>query len=134
MRIPALKHFRSIISTGLICLAAALAVSSCSKKPQQAILGKWTVEGQSATVEFRKGGTVITSDKGKESPAKYTFLNDTNVEMEMSADVPGRTNKIIVRMTFGVTIQGDKADLAITTPAGPGEQPKTQTMHLNRVK
>ena len=132
MRIPALKYFRSLISTGLVCLAAALVVSSCSKKPQQTILGKWTVEGQSASVEFRKDGTVITSDKGKDTPAKYTFLNDTNVEMEMTA--PVGTNKVSVRLTFAVTIKGDKADFAITAPPRPGQPPQTQTMHLNRIK
>jgi hypothetical protein len=46
MRLFLLKHFRPVIISGLVCLSAALVLSSCSKKPQQEIIGKWNVEGQ----------------------------------------------------------------------------------------
>ena len=132
MRIHVIKHFRSMIFTGFVCLAAAVVLSSCSKTPQQQILGKWTVEGKPSVVEFFKDGTVITTEDGKGTPAKYTFLNNSNVEMVMSA--PVGTNKLLVRMTFTLTIQGDSADFSITAPPHPGEPPITQTMHLKRAK
>ena len=132
MRIFTLKHFRPVISTGLVCLAAALVLSSCSKKPQQAIIGKWNVKDQSTTVEFRKDGTFVTMENGKETPATYKFLNDTNVEMQVSTLVG--TNKIFMRVTFELAVHGDSADMSITAPSRPGEPPKTQTMHLNRAK
>ncbi len=132
MLISTLKQFRPVISTGLVCLAAALILSSCSKTPQQQILGKWSVEGKPSVVEFRKDGTVITTDDGVATPAKYTFLNNSNVEMQMTA--PVGTNKIAVRVNFTVDIQENTADFSITAPPRPGEPPRTQTMHLKRIK
>ena len=128
MRTLTLKHFRSLISTGFVCLAATLLLSSCSKKPQDQILGKWIVEGQTNVMEFRADGTVTSMENGKLTPAKYKFLNETNMQMERT--VPAGTNNINVQLTFDVAIHGDSADMSLRTGA-PGA---TQTMHMTRAK
>jgi hypothetical protein len=127
-----LKHFRSIIFIGLVCLGATLVLSSCSKKPQDQIIGKWTVAGQTNVMEFRADGTVNTMENGKETLVKYKFLDNTNLQMELN--VPAGTNKVVVQFTFGVAIHGDTADLSIELPARGGAPAATQTMHLNRAK
>lgn len=132
MHMRSLKHFTPMISTGLVCLAAAVILSSCSKKPQQAIIGKWNTEGQTSVVEFRKDGTVVTTDKGKAETASYKFLDDSHLELEMSTQMG--TNTMKVRLTFDAVIKDDKADLTVTLP-GPGGGPQqSQTMHLVRAK
>src|SRR4051794_1261747 len=96
MQITISKYFRPMLITGCVCLAAALVLSSCSKKPQQAILGKWNAEESKSLVEFRPDGTVTTLENGTTSTAKYKFLSDTNFEMEVTAMM--NTNKIVVQM------------------------------------
>jgi len=132
MRIPALKQFRPMFFTGFVCLAAALVLSSCSKKPQQAILGKWNAEENNSVVEFRADGIITTVTKDKTSSVKYRFLSDTNVEMEMSAVV--NTNKLVVRLSCGLAIHGDTAELTLNLPGQGGQPPQTKIMHLSRVK
>ena len=132
MRTFTLKYFHSLISTGFVCLAATLLLSSCSKKPQDQIVGKWTVEGQTNVMEFRADGTVTTMENGKPTPAKYKFLNETNMQMEVT--VPAGTNNIHVQLTFDVAIHGDSADMSLTVPGRAGVPGTTQTMHMTRAK
>jgi hypothetical protein len=132
MRTHALKHFRLTISTSLVLVAAALVLSSCSKKPQEQIIGKWSVQGQPSLIEFRKDGTVMNGDNPKAAPSKYKFVDDSHMEMQMA--VSSGTNKVLVSMTFTVAIHGDAAEFSISAPLNPGEPSKLQTLHLNRVK
>ena len=132
MRTFTFKQFRPLIFTGLFLLAAALVLSSCSKKPRDQIIGKWNVQGQPSIIEFRKDGTVMNGDDAKAAPSKYKFVDDSHMEMQMS--VPSGTNKLLVSMTFTVAIHGDAAEFSINAPPNPGEPSKLQTLHLNRVK
>ena len=132
MRTPTLKHFRSIISTALVGLGAALVLSSCSKKPEEQLIGKWTVEGQTNIMEFRADGTVNATENGKVTPAKYKLIDNTNLQMELT--VPAGTNMIHMQLTFGVAIHGDTADMTLTLPGKGGAPGTTQTMHLTRAK
>jgi hypothetical protein len=132
MHIPVLKRFRPVFFTGFVCLAAGLALSSCSKKPQQAIVGKWNAQENNSVVEFRTDGTVTTSDKDKTSSANYRFLNDTNLEIEMGAAV--NTNKIVVRLSCALAIHGDAAELTLNLPGQGDRPPQTKVMHLSRIK
>jgi hypothetical protein len=132
MRILTLKHFRSMISGGLVCLSATLVLSSCSKKPQDQIIGKWIATGQTNVMEFRADGTVKTMENGQETLAKYKFLDKTNLQMELN--VPAGTNKVMVQLTFGVVIHGDTADFSLNVPGRNGGSSATQMMHLVRAK
>ena len=133
MRTSITQYFRSLIFTGLVCFAAALLLSSCSQKtPQEQIVGKWNVQGQSNVMEFRQDGTVMTTENGKEKPSKYKFLNDTNLQIELHVDAG--TNQILVQLTFDVAIHKDTADFSLTVPGKGGAPGTTQTMHLSRVK
>jgi hypothetical protein len=131
MRTFTLKHFRSIISTGVVCLAVALVLSSCSKKPQDQIVGKWIVEGQTNIMEFRADGTVSAMENGKETPARYKFLDPTNVQMDITAQVG--TNSVQVQFTFAVIIHGDVADMTIK-PGRNNAGVAAQTVRLKRIK
>jgi hypothetical protein len=134
MRQLTLKHFRSINFVAFVCLAAALVLSSCSKKPQQAIVGKWNVQGQAAIVEFRSDGTMSTTDKGTVRPAKYKFTDDTHLEMEITVPAPNSTNNIMVQIPVEIAVHGDTADMTATMSAQPGAPASTQTVHLTRAK
>jgi hypothetical protein len=133
MRIFILKQFRPAIFAGLVCLAAAMILSSCSKKkPQEQILGKWSIQGQSSMVDFRKDGTIITTTDGKDSSATYKFVNDTNIEMETSAMVG--TNKVSFRIPASLAIRGDTVDLSMMLPQQTGTPPTPYILHLQRAK
>jgi hypothetical protein len=132
MRTLTLKHFRSMISIGLVGLATALVLSSCSKKPEDQLIGKWIVEGQTNVMEFRADGTVDTVENGKTTPAKYKLIDNTNLQMELP--VPAGTNMIHMQLTFGIAIHGDTADMTLTLPGKAGAPGATQTMHLKRAK
>jgi hypothetical protein len=134
MRNTSFKHFRSVTLLGLICLGAALVFSSCSKTPQQAIIGKWNVQGQSAVVEFRNDGTMVTTDKGKANPAKYKFTDDKHLQMDMTVPAPGATNDIMVQMSVEIAVHGDTVDMTATMPGRGGAPATSQTVHLTRAK
>jgi hypothetical protein len=126
------QYFRPMFITRFVCLAAALVLSSCSKKPQQAILGKWNAEESKSLVEFRPDGTVTTLENGTTSTAKYKFLSETNFEMEVTAMI--NTNKITIQMMCGVAIHGDTAELTLNIPGQAGRPAQSHLMHLNRIK
>jgi hypothetical protein len=133
MRTLIFHRFRSMISTSLVCLGVAMVLSSCSKKPQEQIVGKWTEPGEPNVLEFRKDGTAITTKPdGTQTAAKYKFLNDTNLQMEV--DLKGGTNTLHLQLTFGVAIHGDTADLTLAAPDRDGTTTTGKTMHLNRAK
>jgi hypothetical protein len=117
------------IRTAVACLSTALMVSSCAQKPQEAIVGKWKVEDNQSMVEYHKDGTMVTSQNGQSTEGKYQFTDDSHMEMEISGSQG--TNKLTLRLTCEVAIQGDKAELSMTLP---GKPPVTKTIHYTRIK
>ena len=132
MRIFVPRHLRPLISPAFICLATALVLSSCSKKPEQEIIGKWNVEGQAGTVEFRKDGTVLSLTQGQESSSTYKFLSETNLEMATTAEIG--TNKILIRVPATIAFHDGDADLLVEVPQQAGAAPKPMMLHLHRAK
>ena len=129
MKKPTLKHLIFLAAT--FC-AVALCVVSCSKKPQQAIVGKWNVQGKDMVVEFRKDGTMISSQKGVDTIDKYLFLDDTHVQLDMNATAGN--DMIKVRVTADVVVQGDNASITIAVPVRAGMPAVLQTVHYTRIK
>ena len=134
MRIPTRLQFGSLILTLSACLSAALIFSSCKKTPQERILGKWNVEGQSTVVEYRKDGTAVTTaQNGEQSTSKYQFTDGSHLELE--ASVKAGTNTITLRLDCTVVFHDDQADMTLNLPGqGPGKPPVSKTLHYTRVK
>src|SRR6185312_2774025 len=129
MRMPTRLQFGLFIRTTLVCLSAALLLSSCSKKPQNALIGKWKVDENQSTVEYRKDGTMVTSQDGKEIEGKYEFVDDTHLKLE-STELQGG-NTVIMRFTCELAIHGDKAEISTTLGSNP---PIMRTLHYTRIK
>ena len=130
MRISTLLRFGS---STLACLGAALLLSSCAEKPQDALIGKWNVEENQSVVEYRKDGTMVTSQNGQDTPGKYKFVDNSHFEMEVTGTQG--TNKLSLVLTCEVAIHGDKAEVSATLPGhGAGGSAVTKTLHYTRVK
>ena len=124
-----MSHSPSNYFRCLTLVLATLISSSCSKKPSKAIIGKWYVEGQSALVEFRKDGTLTSTENGHAVPGTYKFTDNTHMQLEI--DVNG-SNK--VNVACEIAVHGDKADFTLTIPAPDGSHSNKQTAHLKRIK
>jgi hypothetical protein len=121
------RFLHSFVVIALLCGCAAVVLPSCSKKPGQAIIGKWDVQGESASVEFREDGTLAATEKGGSTDTgKYKFTDDTHMQMEMNDDANHTTT-----ILWEISIHGDMADVTMTMP---GDEKSKQTAHLKRIK
>jgi len=123
----------SLFTALVFCGCTVLTLSSCSKKPSAAIIGKWRVQGSNETVEFRKDGTVITAHKvnagppgnphplTEETTGKYAFTDANHMSVQINQ---GNTNQPPISATCVVHIHGDKMDMTVTVnaPGNNGQQ------------
>jgi len=95
-----------IAAVGVLFLLYAL--TGCGKSNQEAIIGTWGVNGTNQTMEFEENGTVRVSDleSGQIITGTYTFLDDTQVEM----NVPGAFELPVVVIEVDIRFN----DMAIT--------------------
>ena len=115
------SHFFPQLIVALLGGCAVLTFSSCSKKASVAIIGKWQVQGDKETIEFRKDGTFTGSEDGN---GTYIFTDNSHMECEFSnTNAPANLN-------CTVHIHGDAMDVAMTIPG----QHKSNTSHLKRIK
>jgi hypothetical protein len=135
MNNPSFKRnlFPSLLIVALLSCCAALVLSSCSKKPSAAIIGKWQAQGSKERVEFRKDGTVITTQDitagppgntqslEQETTGTYTFTDSSHMNLQVNT---GDTNQPAISVSCEVQIHGDKMDVAVTMP-GEKQQHKT---------
>ena len=105
---------------------AVLTLSSCSKKPGAAIIGKWRVQGSKETVEFRKDGTMINPQNQNQN-GKYIFTDGSHMNLQINT---GNTNQPEMSVSCEVQIHGDKMDLTMTMPG----QGQPQKAHFTRLK
>ena len=109
--------FPSFLIVALLSCCATPILSSCSKSPSAAIIGKWQVQGSKEAIEFRKDGTVITSgptgDTQDETTGKYTFTDGNHMNLQINT---GDTNEPAISVSCEVHIHGDKMDATMTTP------------------
>ena len=132
MGAPSLRRnlFPSFPIVALLSCCATLILSSCSKKASVAIIGKWQVQGQKETIEFRKDGTVITSgptgNTQDETTGKYTFTDGSHMNLQINT---GDTNEPTISVSCDVHIHGDKMDATMTMP-GDSQQHKVNFKRL----
>ena len=123
----------------LLCCCAALTFSSCSK-PGNAIVGKWKVEGEKATVEFKADGTMINDEGSGVQNGKYSFSDATHMKMEIplskQGDVPpGMKLSDAMAINCVVTFKGDDMymEMSMMIPGETNAMP-SQNVHMTRVK
>ena len=126
------RVFRLLIVAFVSC-CAALVLSSCSKKTSDAIIGKWRAQATKEIVEFRKDGTVITTQDvtagppgntrtlQEETTGKYIFTDGSHMNLQINE---GGTNQPPFSVSCEVQINGDKMNMAVSIP-GEKEQHKT---------
>ena len=91
----------SVLIAVMFACCAVFVLSSCSKKPSNAIIGKWLYPGGSGTIEFRNDGTAtITQEKaqlaGHNMEGTYTFTDANHMTMQMTpADNKTKTPQTI---------------------------------------
>ena len=123
----------------LLCCCVVVMFSSCSKQAGNAIVGKWEVVGEKATVEFKADGTVVNTPGTGMQNIKYTFSDDTHMKMEMTlpkTDMPpGMKMPDSLTADCVVKITGDdmEMEMAMMMPGVTNALPK-QNVHMKRVK
>ena len=105
---------------------AVLTLSSCSKQPSAAIIGKWQPQGSKETVQFLKDGTLLNPQNPNQN-GKYTFTDGSHMNLQINT---GNTNKPTMSMTCEVRISGNKMDWTMTGP----ELSQQQQAHFTRLK
>jgi hypothetical protein len=77
-----------LLATKLVgFLAFAFILSSlvsCSSKPEDAIVGKWSEIGGTEKIELFKDGTITVVDKNLIAGGKYTFVDKDRIRVELS--------------------------------------------------
>jgi hypothetical protein len=126
------RHFPHSSLVMLCCLCAAVVLSSCSKKPSKAIVGKWHVQGQTAVVEFKKDGTLTNTDHGRTDTGTYKFTDGSHMQVEINVPAGNSGSNMTVTVSCAVTVRGELVDLLMTVPSEPKAGP--QTVHLRRIK
>ena len=131
------RVIRLLITTFFGC-CVALVLSSCSKKPGAAIIGKWRAQATEEIVEFRKDGTVITTKditagppgntrtQQDETTGKYTFTDGSHMDLQINE---GDTNRPALSVSCEVQIHGDTMELGVSMP-GQKELHKTMFKRL----
>jgi hypothetical protein len=98
--------------TGWAGIAAVVALlSSCSSKPEDAIVGKWKELGGTETMEFFRDGTVSVVDEGMSMAGSYKFVDKDRVKVEL-----GGLGALMGPVVARVSISGE--DLSWTMPDG----------------
>lgn len=85
---------------GLVCALAVL-LTSCGSKPQDLIVGKWETEqeGMKMSFEFAKDGKMKMSIMGITADGKYKWVDNENIETEISTPAGVETEKVKVEVT-----------------------------------
>jgi hypothetical protein len=118
--------FTSWLAIALLSCCVTLILSSCSKKANDAIIGKWRTQATKEIVEFRKDGTFVNPQDQKQN-GKYTFTDGSHMNLQIDT---GNTNMPEMSASCEVHIHGDKMDMTVTV-SGQRQQQKT---HFTRLK
>jgi hypothetical protein len=131
---PRRGRFSNLFNVGFLFLGATLLLTSCSKKASTAIIGKWRVQSTRETVEFRKDGTLTSSQETiagppggnaqtitNETTGKYTFTDSGHMNVQINTS---NTNQPTISATCEVRVDGDKMRITMTIP---GERQPKQT-------
>jgi uncharacterized protein (TIGR03066 family) len=86
----------------LSTLASAGAQDKDKAKPKDLIVGKWEPAddgGKGIVIEFTKDGALRFSYKDQTFDGKYTFLDDDNIDVELTALGQTKKTKMKVKVT-----------------------------------
>ena len=81
-----MKTTQAHLTQLLRLLAIAVILSSlvsCSSKPEDAIVGKWSEIDGTEKMELFKDGTITMADKGRNMGGKYTFVDKDRIKLEL---------------------------------------------------
>jgi hypothetical protein len=84
---------------------------SCSSKPEDAIVGKWSEIGGTEKIELFKDGTITVVNKDIIMGGKYTFVDKDRIRIELSG-----LGALLGPFVVTVSISGD--ELTLTMPDG----------------
>lgn len=106
------RDFTKLVGLLVITLILSL-LASCSSKPEDTIVGKWSEIGGTEKMELFKDGTItiMVADKGMNLGGKYTFVEKDRIKVEM-----GGLGALIGPFVATVSISGD--ELTWTMPDG----------------
>ena len=79
---------------------------SCSSKPEDAIVGKWSEIGGTETLELFKEGTIVSANESKNMTGKYTFIDKDRVKFEFDMAWAGTFKTV-----YAVAISGNELTL-----------------------
>ena len=97
---------------GLIAFTFILTLLvSCSSKPEDAIIGKWSEIDGDRTMELFKDGTITVADTPMNMAGKYTFVDRDRIKVEL-----GGLGALAGPYVATVAISGD--ELTWTMPDG----------------
>src|ERR1039458_6724936 len=118
-----MKKFASNFGIVLIAAILVFILLSCSQKASNAIVGKWQVQGQKDTLEFRKDRTVVNSHDVTAGPpggtrtfteqsqvGTYAFTDGSHMNLQRKT---GDTNQPTVSIRCEVHIHGDRMDMTM---------------------
>ena|ERR1022692_3020819 len=110
------SHISVIIIVMFAC-CAVFVLTSCSKKPSTAIIGKWLYPGEVGTIEFRKDGTVTLFQNtgplaGHNMEGTYTFTDENQMTLRMKP-VGDNNPRMMQTVNFIVRIHDDSMDWAM---------------------
>jgi hypothetical protein len=135
---PRHGRFPNWLIAALFVLCAAPLLISCSKKASTAIIGKWRVQSTRETVEFRKDGTLTSSQEviagppgnaqtiTNETTGRYTFTDSSHMNLQIS---PGNTNQPAISIRCEVRIDGDKMSV-VATVSGDRQPQRTSLKRI----
>ena len=104
------RDFTKLI--GLIAFTFILTLlASCSPKPEDAIVGKWSEIDGDRTMELFKDGTITVADTPMNMAGKYSFVDKDRIKVEL-----GGLGALAGPNVVTVAIAGD--ELTWTMPDG----------------
>ena len=130
--------FSSRLFVALLGCSATLILSSCSEKASTAIIGKWRAQATKEIVEFRKDGTVISTQEITAGPpgntqtvtnktsGTYAFTDAKHMSMQINTD---NTNQPAISVSCEVRIDGDKMSV-VATVSGDRQPQRTSLKRI----
>jgi hypothetical protein len=86
----------------ILLFLIAIIVSSCSKRPEDQIVGNWDEAGGSGYWDFHQDGTVELRAEGKGLSGHYAFINDSKIKLQL-----GGTGSALGPQVYDFTLAGD---------------------------
>jgi len=80
-------HRNRIIASlqSLILIVASILLAGCSKRTEEAFIGKWEAEGKAGVfIEFLPDNKLVMSDGNREQSGRWTKVGDDRIKAEIT--------------------------------------------------